>query len=350
MKTPSPRHPLRVGIVGAGAIAQVAHLPAYRRLHTVQVVALCDVDPTKLRVLQARYGIPRVHRSYEELLASKDVDAVDICLPNDLHHRAVLAALAAGKHVLCEKPLALRADHARELVAAREAAGVQLLVGMNNRFRHDSILLKRFVETGELGRPLFIKTGWLKRRKQIDSRRWRYRRDVAGGGVLIDLGVQVLDLALWLADYPAIERVQARLIRETPGIDVEDSALVFLQGGDLTVTVEVSWTFTLDQDFNYLSVFGTQGSGHLSPLRLFKDGPEGVRDLAPAYARVRRNVYLESYQREIAYFVEVVAGREEAPPLGEQVELARLLEEIQRSGGAVEPLVETLETRPVAGS
>jgi predicted dehydrogenase len=332
----SPEHPLRVGMVGAGAIAQVAHLPSYRRLRNVTVTALCDQDPTKLRLVQSKYGIPRTFRAYEELLACEDVDAVDICLPNNLHHGAVLAALAANKHVLCEKPLALRSEEVREILAAQAGSGRRLLVGMNNRFRDDSIRLKRFIEAGELGEPFFIKTGWLKRREAIVPSRWRYRKEVAGGGVFVDLGVQVLDLALWLADYPPIDRLAARFVHGTPGIDVEDSALAFLQGGELTIAVEVSWVFTLDQDFNYLSVFGSRGSGHLSPLRLFQRGPDGIRDRTPPYARLFRNVYLESYQREIAFFVEVVAGREDPPPLEEQLRLAQLLEEIEVAAGALE--------------
>jgi predicted dehydrogenase len=336
LKTPTPQHPLRVGIVGAGGIAQIAHLPAFRRIRSATVVALCDMDPTKLRILQTRYGIPRIFRSYEELLASKDVDAVDICLPNNLHHQAVLAALAAGKHVLCEKPLAFRANQVREIIDAQARSKQKLLVGMNNRFREDSILLKRFIEAGELGEPYFIKTGWLKRRERMTPARWRYQKAVAGGGVFMDLGVQVLDLALWLADYPPIERLAARFIYGTPAIDVEDSALVFLQGGELTVTVEVSWKFVQDQDFNYLSAFGTRGSGHLSPLRLFQAGPDGIRNRTPPWVRPSPNIYLQSYQRELTYFVEVVADREEAPPLEDHLRLATLLEEIEVAAGGME--------------
>ena len=322
--------------MGAGAIAQVAHLPSYRRLRTVQVTALCDSDPTRLRLVQSKYGISRTFRDYRELLACRDVDAVDICLPNHLHHQAVLAAIAAGKHVLCEKPLALRAEQVREILEAHAGSGLRLLVGMNNRFRDDSILLKRFVEAGELGEPFFIKAGWLKRRERMTPSLWRYRQELSGGGVFMDLGVQVLDLALWLVDYPRIERIAGRFACGTPNIDVEDSAFVLLSGGELTITLEVSWKFIVDRDFNYLSVFGSRGSGHLSPLRLFQQAPEGVRDRTPPYRRVSRNVYLESYQREIAYFVEVVAGREEPPPLEEQLQLARLVEEIQATAGAVE--------------
>ncbi|HEY7530823.1 MAG TPA: Gfo/Idh/MocA family oxidoreductase [Gemmatimonadota bacterium] len=330
MTPPPPDPPLRVGIVGTGAIAQVAHLPAYLRLPSVRVTALCDVDPTKLRLLQSRHGIPHVHRSLEELLGRDDVDAVDVCLPNHLHQDAVLAALAAGKHVLCEKPLAPTAEGVEAVVEARRGTGLQVLVGMNHRFRSDSILLKRFLEEGGVGEPFYVRAGWLQRRGMLEPTNWRYRRSVAGGGAFTDLGIQLLDLALWLTDYPRLERIAARFVHGTPTIEVEDSAVALLRGETLAVALEASWTFALDADYHRLTVFGNEGSAQLEPLRLLARGPGGVVDRTPAYWRPSRNAYLESYRREIAYFVEVVSGREEPPPLEEQVELMRLVGRIER--------------------
>jgi predicted dehydrogenase len=321
-----------VGIAGAGAIAQIAHLPAYRRLRNVRVTALCDTDPTKLRVLSSKHGIPLTFRAYEELLASREVDAVDICLPTPLHRGGVLAALAAGKHVLCEKPLALRSDDVQQILDAQAGSGVKLLVALNVRFRDDSILLKRFIEAGQIGEPFFIRTGWLKRRQRITPTRWRYRKEISGGGVFWDLGIQLLDVALWLADYPTIDRVAASFVYGTADVDVEDSAFAFLAGADLAIAIETSWKFILDHDFHYLTAFGPRGTGQLAPLRLFRLEEDGIRDVT-GYLRPSRNVYLESYQRMIAYFVEAVAGREEPPPLEEQLKLARIMERIETAAG-----------------
>ena len=330
MNQPSFDRPLRVGIVGTGAIAQVAHLPAYLRLPSVRVTGLCDVDPTKLRLLQGRYGIPHVHRTLDDLLARDDVDAVDVCLPNHLHQGAVLAALEAGKHVLCEKPLAADVEGVEAVVEAQRRSGLRVLVGMNHRFRHDSILVKRFLEEGGVGEPFYVRAGWLQRRGMLEPTNWRYRRAVAGGGAFTDLGIQLLDLALWLADYPRVDRIAARFVHGIPSIEVEDSAVALLRGETLAIALEVSWTFALDADYHTLTVFGTEGSAQLEPLRLLGRGPGGLVDRTPAYWRPSRNAYLESYQREIAYFVEVVSGREEPPPLEEQVELMRLVGRIER--------------------
>jgi predicted dehydrogenase len=331
---PASDRPLRVGIVGTGAIAQVVHLPAYLRLPSVRLTALCDADPTKLRLLQSRYGIPHVHRTLEDLLARDDVDAVDVCLPNHLHQAAVLAALAAGKHVLCEKPLAADAEGVEAVLEAQRRTGLHVLVGMNHRFRSDSILVKRFLEEGGVGEPFYVRAGWLQRRGLLEPTNWRYRRSIAGGGAFTDLGIQLLDLALWLTDYPRLDRVAARFVHGTPSIEVEDSAVALLRGETLAVALEVSWTFALDADYHALTVFGTEGSAQLEPLRLLGRGPGGLVDRTPAYWRPSRNAYLESYQREIAYFVEVLAGREEPTPLEEQLELMRLVGRIEREAAA----------------
>src|SRR5687768_18046664 len=115
--------PMRAALLGCGAVAQVAHLPAYRRLRNVRLVALCDAEPPKLRALRERTDVRHAVRSMEELLAIDEVEAVDVCLPSHLHREAVLAALAAGKHVLCEKPLALTSEDVAEIMTAQRASG-----------------------------------------------------------------------------------------------------------------------------------------------------------------------------------------------------------------------------------
>jgi predicted dehydrogenase len=333
--------PVRVGLLGCGAVAQVAHLPAYRRLRNVDLVALCDAEAPKLRALRERTDVRHAVRTLDELLAIDDLDAIDICLPTHLHRDTVLKCLAAGKHVLCEKPLALTPGDVSEIIAVQQATGCAVVVGMNNRYRDDSILLKRFIEEGSLGQIFFARATWLRRRERVRPSEWQYQRAMSGGGVFMDLGIQLLDLSLWLAGYPEPERATATYYHHTPEIEVEDSAIVMLGCVDgLTTTIDVSWRFLMEPEEQSLVVFGTDGSGILTSvggggaqpqLRIYRREHGSLVNVTPQAKRPRGHPYMESYEREIAFFGEVVAGREEMPPLEEQLSLARAVEAIERA-------------------
>lgn len=333
-----PGTPLRVGLLGAGAVAQVAHVPAYRRLRSARLVALCDNDPPKLRALTQRLDVPHAVRSIDDLLSIDELDAVDICLPSHLHREAVLRCLEAGKHVLCEKPLALTAEEILEIIEAQERVGKVVLVGMNHRYREDSIRLKRLTEEGVLGEPFYVRATWLKRRDGIRPDSWHFRAETSGGGVMMDLGIHLLDLALWLCDYPEPECVAASFYRHRPEIDVEDSAVATVRcRGGLRVVLDASWQPLSPEEQEYrVDLFGSEGSGRLrssrlEPFRVFRRMHGSLVDVGPDPGRRGGNVYMESYEREIAYFTEVVNGREEAPPLEEQLALVRALAAIRRA-------------------
>lgn len=330
--TAADRGVVRVGLLGTGAVAQVAHIPAYRRLHALELVAICDADANKRRALAERTGVRHTVAAIDDLLALDDVDAVDVCLPNHLHRDAVVRCLEAGRHVLCEKPLALTADEVADIIDAQERTGKVVLVGMNNRYRDDSILLKDFIEDGALGDVLYARAGWVKRRERIHPDAWHYQQSKAGGGVFMDLGIQLLDLVLWLCDHPRPRAVTAALWKRRADIDVEDSAVVTLRAdGGLVVSIEVSWSFLLDQDRHELEVYGSEGTALLNPTRIYQRMHGSTVNVTPQGRRGMGNIYMESYEREIAFFGEVVAGRAEAPPLAEQLLLARIVEAIARS-------------------
>ncbi len=336
------RHePVRVGVVGCGAVAQVAHLPAYRRLRTLKLVALCDAEPPKLRALRERTEVRHAVATVEELLAIDEVEAVDVCLPSHLHCETVLRSLEAGKHVLCEKPLALTSDEVTEIIAAQQSAGKVVVVGMNNRYRDDSITVKKFIEEGALGEIYFGRASWLRRRERVRGADWQYQQAMSGGGVFMDIGIQLLDLVLWLAGYPDPRRASATFYHHMDGVEVEDTAVATVRcEGGLTASLEASWRFLVEPEEQRVEVYGTEGSALLSStgrapseprLQVFRRLRGGVVDVTPASSRPRGHPYMESYEREIAYFGEVVAGREEMPPLEEQLALARAVEAVTRS-------------------
>ena len=335
-----PERPVRVGLLGAGAVAQVAHLPAYPKLRGLRLVALCDSDSTKLRALSRRVPVPHAVQSIDELLAIDEVDAVDICLPSHLHHDAVLRCLEAGKHVLCEKPLAMTEAEVEEIIAARERSGKVLLVGMNQRYREDSIRLKECVEQGALGTPFYARASWLKRRDGIRPADWQYRAGTAGGGVMMDLGIHVLDLALWLCDYPEPQTVSASFWRHRPDLEVEDTAVATVRcAGGVRVVVDASWQPLVAEDEEYsVDLFGEDGTGRLRAghqqrpaFRVYRRMHGTLVDVTPETGQRPGNVYMDSFVREIAYFAQVVRGLEEAPPLDEQRALVRTLAAIRRA-------------------
>src|SRR6476661_10525091 len=165
--------PVRIGVVGAGAIAQLTHLPVLSKMRGVKLVAVCDNDRAKARALADRFGIEDAYNDIEDLFESDDLAAVVIATPNHLHEPHVLSAIAAGLDVLCERPLALTARGAERIVNAAERAGRKVLVANNHRFRSDVQALSGFLRGNELGKLSGIRAGAYHHRR---AEGWRQRR------------------------------------------------------------------------------------------------------------------------------------------------------------------------------
>src|SRR5256885_2528956 len=175
---------VKIGVVGAGAIAQLAHLPVLAKMRGAELAAICDNDRPKARALADRFGIPDVFNDIEDLLALDELDAVVVATPNHLHEPHVLSALASKVNVLCERPLALNARGVERILAAAQRAGKMVLVANNHRFRTDVQGLDRFVPGGELGRITGVRAGDYRLQRTPEG--WRLRRPEAGGGAVLD--------------------------------------------------------------------------------------------------------------------------------------------------------------------
>jgi len=337
----TPGAPIRVGVAGAGHIAQVAHLPAYARLPGIMVAAICDSDVPKARRVAERYGVRRVVASFEELARLDDLDAVDVCLPNHLHAPATVVALEAGKHVLCEKPLGRSRAEAQTMVDAAEKAGRVLMAGFNNRFREDAQVLRRFVAGGELGRVFYSKTGWLMSAASWAEGEWREQRHRAGGGVLFDLGVPMLDLVLWLLDFPEVVSVSAEANPVPQGDTVESTAVgLFRIAGGGSVSLEVGWGLLMERDLAYANLFGDAGAALLHPLRIHREMHGSLVNVTPALQQPQ-NAYKRSYEFEIQHFAACVRGEAEpASPGRHALALHAITEAFYRSA------LERREVRP----
>lgn len=320
---------VRVAVIGAGGAAQVVHLPILKRLPDLEVVALIDFHEEKARTIAERFGVPHVGSGLKDLETIGPVDAVVVCTPNDTHEELVLGALEAGIHVLCERPLSTRSDSAARMIEAARQADRQLMVAMNQRFRFDVRAIRQFVASGELGDVFFVRSAWLNHRARRPRRGWRRERDRAGGGVLMDLGVQALDLALWLLGFPAVESVMARFHGRGA---VEDSAVVLLglEGG-ATASIEATWELMEERDRHSTYVLGTQGSAGTAPFRVLKELETGLTDVTPPLDPGPGGLYTASYRQEWAEFLRLVRGEKPREVEEDQVALLRVVEACYRS-------------------
>jgi predicted dehydrogenase len=328
--TAAPRGPLRIGVLGLGAIAQTAHLPVLSKMRGVQIAALCDNDGAKARSLAQRFGVRDVCTDVEELLELPDIDAVIVSTPNHLHEIHVLSALRAKKHVMCERPLGLNARAVERILAAADKAKRVVMVANNHRFRHDAQALDAFVRSGELGKVRSVRAGAYRRR--VQQAPWRLRRGESGGGAFLEMGLPLLDLAGWLLDFPRVERVSAAIERAKGASAVEESALAFIEcQGGFTVSIDVHSNYIGEDLRWWFELIGTKGSARLNPLRLIKEINGVPVDVSPSGAQTRDTAFIQSYRSELAHFVSVV--REDTPydPPRDQIRVYKLLELIYKA-------------------
>ncbi|MDR2656933.1 MAG: Gfo/Idh/MocA family oxidoreductase [Oscillospiraceae bacterium] len=248
---------LQVGIIGCGGIANGKHLPALKRIKEVELVAFCDIIPEKAEKAAKKYGVEdaKVFEDYKELL-KLDLDVVHVLTPNSSHSPITVDALEAGKHVMCEKPMAINSAEAKKMVDTAKRTGKKLTIGYQNRFRPDSLYLKKICEDGELGEVYYARALAI-RRRAVPTWGVFLDEEKQGGGPLIDIGTHALDLTLWLMDNYEPEMVVGTKYRELAGnkdsanawgpwdpekFTVEDAAFGFIRmKNGATINLEASW-------------------------------------------------------------------------------------------------------------
>lgn len=258
---------LRVGVVGLGMGR--FHILGFRDHPGVKVVAIADPNADRLKEVGDQHGIQARYESAETMFAKEKLDIVSIATPNKFHMPLTIAALKAGCHVLCEKPMAMNAAEARKMIAAAKKARRRLMIDFSYRFTEQSMALKRQVETGILGDIYYGRTVWHRRRGIPGFGGWFGTKALSGGGPLIDLGVHRLDLALWLMGYPKPTWVlgsafnhlgAAQAAKQGKTFDVEDLAagLIKFENG-ATLEVEASWDGNIaERDLMETRLWGTK--------------------------------------------------------------------------------------------
>jgi len=322
--------PVRIGVVGAGAIAQLTHLPVLSKMRGVTLVAICDNDRPKARALADRFDIPDVYTDIGDLLEADGLQAIIVATPNHLHEPHVLSAIAAGVDVLVERPLALTAKGVERIVNAAARAGRKILVANNHRFRSDVQALAGFLRGGELGKLTGIRAGAYHHKRSEQG--WRGRRVEAGGGAFFDYGLPLLDLALWLSDFPVPERVGAHFERGAGKNAVEEGMLVQLTcASGVVFNCDVSSAYVGEEERWWFETLSTRGSTRLAPLRVVKELHGRPTDVSPRGAAARESVFIQSYRAELAHFLSVIAGETEYEAPSDQIVLHRIVEAIYKS-------------------
>ena len=269
---------IRAGVIGLGWAGQ-AHMRAYLNMDDTELVAIADPSAEQLAKVKDEFGIAHAFEDYNQMLASGLVDVVSIATPNFAHAEPAIAAMDAGKHVLVEKPLARTYAEGRAMVDAAERNDRILQVMFNQRYRPDVQTLKAFADEGGLGEVYHAKSRWL-RRSGIPGRgrSWFITKELSGGGPMIDLGVHMLDMALYLLGEPEVvavsgatyDRLGQKFTTEKYGPDatyeVEDFGTAFVRlGNGRTLELEASWaTYREDGDLMNVVLYGENGGAEIA--------------------------------------------------------------------------------------
>lgn len=296
----------RVAVIGLGGIAQLVHLPVLSKFKDVEIAAVAEINKSRLDAVADKFNISARFRDYNEMLDKVETDAVIISTPTNTHLKVASDCMPRQKYLFIEKPIARKYVEAKAINDLAKKYKCKVMVGMNQRFRPDAMLLKSLVTTNELGELFYVKCGWA--RKQSSREKWMLKKSESGGGVLLDLGIVILDLALWILDYPQIDTVSAQYFFHTTK-EVEDSAVIFIRCKNGTViSLEVSWTQYSEKQSLNLITYGTKGNALLNPLRAYKRVNEEFLDYSPSHIKEDKNLFRKSYENEMKHFIGGVRG------------------------------------------
>jgi len=342
--------PIGIGFIGSGGIAQNHHLPVYQKLRDeglVEIVAIADVNEAVATATAERFRVLHVYTDYRELIARPDIDAVVVCTPNFLHKQPAIEAFQAGKHVFVEKPIALNAIEGAAMVEAARVAGKKLQVGYCMRFSTGAQAVKRLVDDGRLGEIYHARCHAL-RRRGIPAHGVFTQKDKQGGGPLIDIGVHILDLTLWLMGHPKPVSVSGQTFAkfgkrsdvlgllgqwDPSKFTVEDYAvgLIRFESG-ASLVLESSFAANIEKDEFYTQLMGVDGGAYLNPrdiaeTKLFREESGMLTDTTTF--GLKPNVW---HDAEIRSFIDALLSDKPVVAPGEEgLVVAQILDALYES-------------------
>ncbi len=340
---------LRVGMVGAGNIANV-HIDAYKELENVEIAAICDINPDRLKKTADLFGIEKRYTSESEMLANEQLDAADVCVWNCNHAKCTIEALDAGLHVLCEKPMAYSVKEAEEMLEASKRNNKLLMIGFVLRFDTESKIAKDFIDNGYMGEIYYSKATYLRRHGSPGG--WFSNKELSGGGPVIDLGVHVIDLTRNLMGNPkplsvfasTSDRLKDRKYLKTnvgwipedakpdDPFNVEDFAVAMIKyEGDKTTLLETSYSLN-GESTTKKELFGTKGGMKIDAegMKIYTEMNDFLADVTPYtqnYKFEKRN-----FVAEMEHFADcVLNGTPCKAPAEDGIVVMKILEAIYES-------------------
>jgi len=338
---------LKVAVVGTGGISRT-HMPGWQASEYAEVVAGSDVNRASLEDWGKTFNVTRLTTDAAEIMHDPTIDIVDICTPNMLHAPLVIAALDAGKHVICEKPLAATPGEIRQMIAARDRAGKLLMTAQHFRFKGSAQALKREILAGALG-DIYHARGWMLRRNGLIPTPTFIRQELSGGGPCIDIGVHILDLTLWLMGNPqpiAVSGVAKAPLAHHEGawatwrdaaipadFDVEDFAAAFVRfANGATLVLEVSWLLHHDTEGEDMQMwlYGTEGGCQWPKTEVYSSN-YASRQLYDRTLKLTKDT-MEPHALECVEFARaIVEGRPSPVPPEQSLQVMSILDGIYRS-------------------
>ncbi|WP_299094423.1 Gfo/Idh/MocA family oxidoreductase [uncultured Metabacillus sp.] len=341
---------IKVGVIGAGSISEM-HFESYKNNHDVEIYSVCDRNEQRAQEKAEKYGAKKYYKSYQDLLADSEVDAVSICTWNNSHAEISIAALRAGKHVLVEKPLCKTVEEAYAIErAVKENGGKVLQVGFVRRFGTNTQVLKNFIDSGDLGEIYYAKASCI--RELGNPGGWFADKERSGGGPLIDLGVHVIDLCWYLMGKPKVKSISGNTYNKLGNRSniknksfykaadydpdkntVEDlaNAIIRFENG-ASLMVDVSFTLHAKEDSIAVSVFGDKGGAEIEPnLQIVTEKHNTIINCTPQIDSLSFDFH-KGLQNEIDHFVSCIKKETETiSPVQDGMEMMKILAGIYES-------------------
>jgi predicted dehydrogenase len=339
---------LKVGVIGVGGIAK-SHMPGWEASQNAEVVAGADLSQDALDGWSSKYNVASTSTDVADLLNNPDIDIIDVCTPNMYHTELTIAALEAGKHVICEKPLAPTPADIQKMIDARDKSGKLLMTAQHFRFNGRSKAMKAEIDAGALG-EIYHARSWMLRRTAIPTRPGFILKKNSGGGATIDIGVHILDLTLWfmgnqkpisvtgvarkkLAANPKAFGLWDNLNTVPPEMDVEELALAFVRfENGATLVLEVSWMLHHDTQSEDMQMwlYGDKGGSHWPKCEIYQTNYD-TKQLYNRTLQLTKDLAEAHAQECIEFAQAVVDGAPSPVPAEQSMQVMQILNAIYES-------------------